>query len=160
MPVGVPRVRLHWVRSLLQVSLTPPPVDPPTGPTFAPKMDAERTVVTPRGDASFQAPTVRGGVHGDQTVVASAAVSRSEDTGPLRLGQSFGPRYHIIKVLGVGGMGAVYQAWDAELAEAVAIKVIRPEAMADPQAAWEMEKRFKRAPPCPSGHAQKCRAHP
>jgi serine/threonine-protein kinase len=85
-----------------------------------------------------------GGTHGDQTVVGSAAVSRSEDTGPLRIGQSFGLRYHIIKVLGVGGMGAVYQAWDAELAEAVAIKVIRPEAMADPQAAWEMEKRFKR----------------
>ena len=107
-------------------------------------MDAERTVVTPLGDAPFQAPTVRSGVHGDQTVVGSAAVSRSEDTGPLRIGQSFGLRYHIIKVLGVGGMGAVYQAWDAELAEAVAIKVIRPEAMADPQAAWEMEKRFKR----------------
>src|SRR5512145_888451 len=98
--------------------LTPPPVDPPTGPTFAPQMDSERTVVTPRGDTLFQDPSVRGGTHGDQTVVGSAAVSRSEDTGPLRIGQSFGLRYHIIKVLGVGGMGAVYQAWDAELAEA------------------------------------------
>ena len=41
-------------------------------------------------------------------------------------------------------MGAVYQAWDAELGEAVAIKVILPEAMEDPATALELEKRFKR----------------
>ena len=46
-------------------------------------------------------------------------------SGPLKVGQSFGPRYHIIKLLGAGGMGAVYQAWDAELNVAVALKVIR-----------------------------------
>ena len=46
-------------------------------------------------------------------------------SGPLNVGQSFGPRYHIIRILGVGGMGAVYQAWDAELGVAVALKVIR-----------------------------------
>jgi tetratricopeptide (TPR) repeat protein/tRNA A-37 threonylcarbamoyl transferase component Bud32 len=66
------------------------------------------------------------------------------DAGPLRAGQAFGPRYHIIRPLGVGGMGAVYQAWDAELGEAVAIKVIRPEVMADPVTAREIERRFKR----------------
>ena len=41
-------------------------------------------------------------------------------------------------------MGAVYQAWDAELGVAVAIKVIRPEAMADPTTAADIERRFKR----------------
>jgi serine/threonine protein kinase/tetratricopeptide (TPR) repeat protein len=60
------------------------------------------------------------------------------------MGEAFGPRYHIIRLLGIGGMGAVYQAWDAELGVAVAIKVIRPEVMADPTAAAEIEKRFKR----------------
>jgi len=64
--------------------------------------------------------------------------------GPLAPGQTFGPRYHIIKLLGVGGMGAVYQAWDAELGVAVAIKVIRPETMDDPEAARDLEMRFKR----------------
>src|SRR5690349_24245217 len=36
-------------------------------------------------------------------------------TGPLHVGQSFSPRYHIIKLLGAGGMRAVCHAWDAEL---------------------------------------------
>jgi eukaryotic-like serine/threonine-protein kinase len=66
------------------------------------------------------------------------------DTGPLAPGHQFGPRYHIIRLLGIGGMGAVYQAWDAELGVAVAIKVIRREVMSDPAAATEVERRFKR----------------
>ncbi len=64
--------------------------------------------------------------------------------GPLSLGQDFGKRYHILKELGVGGMGAVYQAWDAELGVAVALKVIRPEVLKDPHEARELERRFKR----------------
>jgi serine/threonine protein kinase/Flp pilus assembly protein TadD len=63
--------------------------------------------------------------------------------GPLRTGESFGPRYHIIRELGVGGMGAVYQAWDEELGVAVALKLVRPGA-GDPAAARELELRFKR----------------
>jgi serine/threonine protein kinase len=68
----------------------------------------------------------------------------SDGAGPLRAGQTFGSRYHIIRLLGVGGMGAVYQAHDAELGEIVALKVIRPEVMANPAAARAIETRFKR----------------
>ena len=46
--------------------------------------------------------------------------------GPLTVGNDFGSRYHIIRLLGAGGMGAVYQAWDKILEVAVAVKVIRP----------------------------------
>ena len=64
--------------------------------------------------------------------------------GPSRPGEAFGSRYRIIRLLGVGGMGAVYQAWDEELGVAVAIKVILPSVTGDPAAAAEVERRFKR----------------
>ncbi|MGH9411646.1 MAG: protein kinase domain-containing protein, partial [Vicinamibacterales bacterium] len=80
----------------------------------------------------------------DDTTRASAGPSGSAACGPLDEGQAFGSRYHIIRALGVGGMGAVYQAWDAELGIAVAIKVIRPDTMADPEMAAQVERRFKR----------------
>src|SRR5207249_4732566 len=59
-------------------------------------------------------------------------------------GEPFGTRYHIIRVLGSGGMGVVYQAWDAELGVTVALKVIRPEVTADPYTGRDVERRFKR----------------
>ena len=58
--------------------------------------------------------------------------ARLADEGPLEVGQLFGTRYRIIRLLGIGGMGAVYQAWDSELEVALAFKVIRPDAIADP----------------------------
>jgi eukaryotic-like serine/threonine-protein kinase len=61
----------------------------------------------------------------------------------LTVGQNFGSRYHIIRVLGVGGMGAVYQAWDQTLEVAVALKVVRPESAPDPAAAEALQRRFK-----------------
>ena len=81
--------------------------------------------------------------------VAPATIARAPrvaaaDGGPLEAGEAFGARYHIIRLLGAGGMGAVYHAWDAELGIAVAIKVIRPEIMADALAAAEVGRRFKR----------------
>ena len=74
---------------------------------------------------------------------AEGSAERTAAEGPLSLGQQFG-RYVIIRLLGLGGMGAVYQAWDEELEVAVAVKVIRPEVTADPEAAQDLERRFKR----------------
>jgi serine/threonine protein kinase/tetratricopeptide (TPR) repeat protein len=69
---------------------------------------------------------------------------RPVTTGPLVPGEAFGVRYHVIRLLGAGGMGAVYQAWDEELGVAVAIKVIKPEVLSDPEAGEDLERRFKR----------------
>lgn len=43
-------------------------------------------------------------------------------TGPFRIGQRVGGTYEITSVLGIGGMNAVYEAYDASLRRRVAIK--------------------------------------
>lgn len=59
------------------------------------------------------------------SLTSTAATGSS---GAFQPGQKLGPRYTIIKILGPGGMGAVYQAWDDELGAPVAIKRILAEA--------------------------------
>ncbi len=81
---------------------------------------------------------------GRSSVTGRTAGGGAAASGPLSTGQDFGNRYHIIRVLGVGGMGAVYQAWDQELEVAVAVKVVRTEATNDPIVARDLERRFKR----------------
>ena len=92
--------------------------------------------------APTQGVTYGGSLAGPSAAPAQHGKTRLDVEGPLRVGQSFGPRYHIIKLLGAGGMGSVYQAWDSELSVAVALKVIRIDrgySTVTPEA----EKRFK-----------------
>jgi serine/threonine protein kinase/tetratricopeptide (TPR) repeat protein len=106
---------------------------------------AMTSMPSPDSAATMPAPTTRRGTdRGRTSTLGRHTGGKGRKAGPLEVGQDFGPRYHIIKVLGVGGMGAVYQAWDAELSEAVAVKVIRPEIAEDPLAAADIERRFKR----------------
>ncbi len=58
----------------------------------------------------------------------------------LRPGAVFAGRYEVKEILGAGGMGVVYRAFDRELQEPVAIKTLRTEAMAGGNVALE---RFK-----------------
>src|SRR5271165_2304810 len=47
-------------------------------------------------------------------------------------GDILGERYEILKLLGMGGMGAVYKAHDMEVERVVGLKVIRPDLAGDP----------------------------
>ncbi|HVH27516.1 MAG TPA: protein kinase [Vicinamibacterales bacterium] len=79
------------------------------------------------------------------THVPGQTPSPSDDqSGPLAIGERFGSRYRITRLLGLGGMGAVYEAWDAELGVSVALKVVRPEIAGDSTSAHDLERRFKR----------------
>jgi eukaryotic-like serine/threonine-protein kinase len=84
----------------------------------------------------------------DQTLATSgqgwsvpAADGIVSNTALIQLspGTSIGARYEIVRMLGQGGMGAVYQAHDKELDRQVAIKVIRADMASNP----EILRRFK-----------------
>ena len=61
------------------------------------------------------------------TGASNIALSGVQGGVLLQPGSVFANRYEIIKILGEGGMGAVYKARDIELEREVALKVVKPE---------------------------------
>ena len=97
--------------------------------TFPP---VELAVDPPSGAEPSEAPTVAG-----ESTPLPAAGRPGAELGP---GARLGNRYEITAMLGKGGMGIVYRARDLRLQRDVALKVIRPELLEDPQIA----ERFRR----------------
>ena len=70
------------------------------------------------------------GAAATQPLASVPTVIRDAAGGQMRPGAVFAGRYEVKEILGAGGMGVVYRAFDRELQEPVAIKTLRPEAMA------------------------------
>ena len=92
------------------------------------------------GSSPSDSPTLVDLTHG---MPPAGAASQSWNSGspPATLipGMLLARRYEILKVVGEGGMGAVYKAKDRELDRLVALKVIRPELASNP----DILQRFK-----------------
>ena len=109
-------------------------------------------------DLTMAAPA-SSGVYRDNA--SSATRGHAHEDRLLVPGEPFGTRYHIIRVLGAGGMGVVFQAWDAELGVTVALKVIRPEVTSDPVHGEGSRTPLQtRAASRPRSHPQQRRPHP
>jgi tetratricopeptide (TPR) repeat protein len=83
-------------------------------------------------------PFVSGGIPtgGGTAAAARAALNSSAILEP---GTLLGGRYEIVAMLGLGGMGAVYKAYDRDIDRVIALKVIRPDLASHP----ELLQRFK-----------------
>lgn len=73
-------------------------------------------------------------------LVQPAALSPADAADFIADGDLLCDRFAIRRTIATGGMGTVYEAWDAELKTAVAVKVIRPEIVHDA----EVVDRFRR----------------
>ncbi|MDB4963998.1 MAG: serine/threonine kinase family protein [Myxococcales bacterium] len=115
--------------------MTPCPTDDTLGALVQRALDAvETSRVTSHLDecvACRQLVSEAVRAHAAGTPMPLGDVTPTLDLGPNRpvsgyIGRRLG-RYQVRRLLGAGGMGQVYEAYDAELDRAIALKLIRPE---------------------------------
>jgi eukaryotic-like serine/threonine-protein kinase len=152
--VGPPLIPEDPDVTRLGVGPAPIPEDPDVtrlgvGPPLIPEdPDVTRLVITPGSHASETETAAGHAPPPPRTRMQSASGQSAEPGSPADLasdlvGRPLGTRYQIQALLGAGGMGAVYEAWDRELGVVVAVKTVRREIAADPEMARVLERRFK-----------------
>src|SRR6516225_8708121 len=68
---------------------------------------------------------------------------RSAALNPILPGELLASRYRIIRAIGQGGMGQVFEAEDLKLRKKVALKSIRSEIAADPESLYRFKNEFR-----------------
>jgi len=118
---GNPRPNSDLEATLPEGALSPVPIPGKTGAAAQRKSD-------PHNDATMAE------AHGrrDPSSGAAQQVYASIGATIFEVGSVLGGRYEIQKLLGMGGMGAVYKAHDLEVDRAVGLKVIRPDLAGNP----------------------------
>ena len=81
-----------------------------------------------------------GGGAPTQAFTPTVVVGGSGTGSAISVGALVDGKYRVDAVIGQGGMGAVFRAWDVRLERSVAIKVVRAELIADP----DSRMRFRR----------------
>jgi serine/threonine protein kinase len=79
------------------------------------------------------------------------------DSYSLLPGSFISNRFEILRFLNRGGMGEVYEAWDAELKERVAVKTIRPKIAFDSEVIARFKREVKHGRVI--SHPNVCRVH-
>src|SRR6185436_9440655 len=75
-----------------------------------------------------------------QLQAVATTLQQAANAQGIAPGSTLAKRYHVKEILGIGGMGTVFKAQDAELDEVVAIKTLKPEILSQDASALE---RFK-----------------
>jgi serine/threonine protein kinase len=79
------------------------------------------------------------------------------DEPVLQVGTVYAKRFKVLRFLSRGGMGEVYEAWDAELNEAVALKTIRPQISSNAEVIERFKREVRQAREV--SHPNICRVH-
>jgi serine/threonine protein kinase len=82
---------------------------------------------------------------GEPAVEALGCVPAREPRTDFAAGSVLAERFRILRFLDRGGMGEVYEAWDSDLREIVALKTIRPEIASQPAAIQYFKEEVKHA---------------